>query len=348
MKYIENIQKIQLELSNFCNASCIGCRRTDHRTLTEKFEIRTSPKIFIDPQLIKKLVKDPVMQEVREIEFCGTIDEPLAHPEFLEILQILFDENPNFFIRIHTNGAVRNKEFYSKLAELLIRFENHEVRFSIDGLEESHRLYRGDLDYNKIIENARTFLNQGGTAVWQMLQFPWNETEVETCKAMARELNFKKFIVRRDRTHSSTFTVDFIKGKRLKNKLSSPKFEPIELELTEDDNIILCHYKAEKMIFVNHEGKLFPCCFIANMNLTRISDLSLHFNNNVTEVYGDEFNSLHEHTASEIMNHIWYSKRLTDSWNNTYSDENPKLLICSKSCGKSAPPKAKHLQVEDF
>jgi len=348
MKYLEEIKKIQFELSNFCNANCVGCRRTDHRTLTEKYEIRTAPKTFLDVELIHKLVTDPVMKHVREIEFCGTIDEPLAHRDFLEILQILFNVNPNYLIRIHTNGAVRNKEFYVKMAKILTRFENHEVRFSIDGLAESHRLYRGDLDYNKIIENAKSFLSVGGTAVWQMLQFPWNETEVEACGQMAKELNFKKFIVRRDRTHSSTFTVDYIKDKREKAEPAPPKFGPIDLTLTEDDNIITCHYQNEKMVFVNHEGKIFPCCFMSNMNLTRISDLSLHFSNNVTDVYGDEFNSLHEHTASEIMDHIWYSEKLTDSWNNTYSGENPKLLVCSKSCGKSAPPKAKHLKVEDF
>jgi MoaA/NifB/PqqE/SkfB family radical SAM enzyme len=348
MKYIEDIKKIQLELSNFCNASCVGCRRTDHRTLTEKYEISSAPKVFLTLDLIRNLITDPVMKSVREVEFCGTIDEPLAHPDFLEILQILFDANPNLFIRIHTNGAVRNKEFYSKLARILTMFRSHEVRFSIDGLEESHRLYRGDLDYNKILENAKTFISVGGLAVWQMLQFPWNEHEVETCDAMAKEMNFKKFIFRRDRTHSSSFTVEYIKEKRLKNEPAPPKFNPVELNLVEDDSIILCHYKTEKMVFVNHEGKLFPCCFMSNMNITRLSEMSLQFNNNVTNVYGEDFNSLHHHSATEIMNHVWFADKLTASWNNKYADENAKLLVCSKSCGQTAPPKANHITVKDF
>jgi MoaA/NifB/PqqE/SkfB family radical SAM enzyme len=349
MKYISNIKKIQFELSNFCNANCIGCRRTDHRTLTEKYEIRTAEKIFLDLDIIDKIVNDTILENVSEIEFCGTIDEPLAHAQFLEIIQLLFNVNPNYNIRIHTNGAIRNIDFYKKLARLLVRFKAHEVRFSIDGLEENHRLYRGNLDYNKILANAKSLIEAGGNATWQMLIFPWNVDDEDACRNIAADMGFKKFLTRRDRTHSSSHSVEQIKKKRLENLPAPAKIFNAELVITEDDTEVVCHYQKENMIFVNHEAKLYPCCFMANMDITRISDISTQFNMHVKDKYGENFNSLYHYTPSEILNHEWFNEKLTASWENKYiSEENPKLLICAKSCGKKAPPIKNHFSIQDL
>ena len=35
----------------------------------------------------------------------------------------------------------------------------------------------------------------------------------------------------------------------------------------------------------------------------------------------------------QVLNHIWYSNHLSDSWKNTMEDSNPKLFTCGRTCG---------------
>jgi MoaA/NifB/PqqE/SkfB family radical SAM enzyme len=348
MKYLEKIRKIQFELSNFCNATCIGCRRSDPETLTARYDLANSEPVFIELDVIKDLIADPMFADVEELEFCGTIDEPLAHPKFIEILNLFSDVRTNFFVRIHTNAAVRNELFYEELAEALLRFDKHEVRFSIDGLEESHRIYRGDLDYKKIMKHAERFINTGGLAIWQMLQFPWNENEVDECTRIAKEMNFRKIIVRRDRTHSSNFSVVDIKS--LRERKTPSKFRQVPTTytmLTEREEVINCHYKTEGMIFMNYQGRIFPCCFIANLDLVSFTERSLQFFEKIYGEYGGDFNDLHKHSLSSIMNTEWYRKDLVLSWNKRFGSVKPKLLVCSISCGKNSVPVANHISIEE-
>ena len=256
----------------------------------------------------------------------------------------------NFLVRIHTNAAVRNEFFYIDLAEALSKFEQHELRFSIDGLEESHRLYRGDLDYKKIMEHSQIFIDYGGIAVWQMLQFPWNEHEVEECRTIAKEMGFRKFVVRRDRTHSSDFSAENIK--KLRDEKTPSMFRESLVKFTfppEKDEVITCHYRNEGMVFMNFQGRIFPCCFLSNLELVNFTSRAQQFFEKIYDVHGGDFNDLHVHSLSEIMSNRWYQNDLATSWQNEFVDiENPKLLACSLSCGKKAAPKANHLSQEEF
>lgn len=345
-KYLDTIVKIQAEISNFCNASCVGCRRTDHKTLSMKYELTQVPISFLPLDIIEKCISDPILNKLEEFEFCGTIDEPFAHPEFINILEILFNYKSNLFIRIHTNGAIRDKNFYKNLAINLSKFKNHEVRFSLDGLEESHKLYR-NLDFNKILDNAKEFIKQGGNAVWQMLEFPWNKHEIEICENMAHNLKFKKFVVRRDRTISSLFPVNQIKELRNLNKESLPMVRSNEnINFPKESKEIICHFQKEKMIFLDWQGSIYPCCFLANTELTRVGGKYEQLVKLFSK-YQNNFNNLNNFTLTEILNSQWYKKDLVESWNNSFEDVNSKLLTCHTSCGKGeSAPINNHLKIK--
>lgn len=332
MKYLEKIKKVQIELSNFCNANCIGCRRTDPNTLTDRYSIACQPITFISLEIIEKIFLDRLLSELEEVHFCGTIDEPLAHPEFLEILKIIQKVKKNITIRIDTNGSIRNQKFYKELSNILKGFSNHDLQFSIDGLEESHRLYRGDIDYNKIINNAKEFIDSGGNASWQMIVFPWNSHELHECKNLAKELNFKKFISRKDRTEASNYKKEKILSLR---KANTPATEEIPAKNLEEKIkrkykhglTINCHFQNEEMIFINYSSKVFPCCFLASTMQFYNSEARLQFEKNIYSMYDKNFNDLHFYTLSEILNSNWFANDLVNSWKNN------QLLTCQRTCG---------------
>ena len=84
-----------------------------------------------------------------------------------------YQSNSKIKLSLHTNGGARTPEWWSELP--IAMGKNHDVIFGIDGLEDTHSLYRVDTDFNKIIENATTFISNGGEAEWHMLVFKHNE-----------------------------------------------------------------------------------------------------------------------------------------------------------------------------
>ena len=48
---------------------------------------------------------------VREIYFCGTIDDPLAHKDLIGITKHIFDIRSDMHPGMHTNGSIRTGLF---------------------------------------------------------------------------------------------------------------------------------------------------------------------------------------------------------------------------------------------
>jgi hypothetical protein len=68
------------------------------------------------------------------------------------------------------------------------------VTFSIDGLEDTNHLYRRNVNWNLLIENVKSFIDAGGTAVWDYLIFKHNEHQIDQAKQYSIDLGFKEFV----------------------------------------------------------------------------------------------------------------------------------------------------------
>ena len=139
MKYLTQIDVLQVEISNFCNADCPKDVRVGspmQNFYLNKKELNSITEVF------KNIFDTDIGRQIKEIEFCGTVDEPLARKYFLDILDTIYTYNPQCTVSIHTNGSLRSNKFYIELAEKLRRHPQHMVRFSIDGMQENHYLYR--------------------------------------------------------------------------------------------------------------------------------------------------------------------------------------------------------------
>ncbi len=110
---------------------------------------------------------------------CGNYGDPAFAKDCLEIYSYVRECNPTTRLALHTNGGMRNPDWWSKLAKVLGSSANSEVVFAVDGFKDKHELYRRNTNFDKVIENMTAFIEAGGRARVDSLVFAHNEHDVE-------------------------------------------------------------------------------------------------------------------------------------------------------------------------
>jgi MoaA/NifB/PqqE/SkfB family radical SAM enzyme len=340
--YLEDPVRLQFELSNVCNLNCIGCVRTDENFIGSKVSI-TSPE-YVSKETFEKIIQAPEFKNVEFLEFCGSIDDPAAHPEFLELMKIIINFainlNKKFTIQIHTNGSIRNTEFWRELGLLLKENEHvvdHSVMFNIDGLEDTNHVYRRGSNWLKIMENSQAIIDAGGNVTWQYIVFPWNEHQVKEAHELSIKKSFKKFFTRQNRA-----------PEKLKQWSNNSKvkvyFEQIvdineNLKYISKENSlqIECPTQKDNMYFIDYKSRVWPCCFIPGAFIID-HDKTQHLTNRLFTRYDDStWNDCKLHSISDIINHRFYQEDLVDSWESDNHDVQNKdrIYVCSENCNNS-------------
>jgi MoaA/NifB/PqqE/SkfB family radical SAM enzyme len=330
-----------------CNALCLGCQRVDPNTFNSVHpDIPKKEMISVDT--IHKLMNSSAMASIEEIQFCGTIDEPLMHPNFMEILDVMYEANPELDIEIHTNASLRTTEFWRDLAHKLSKFKKHKVLFGIDGLVDTHEIYRQQTNFDLIIRNAVHFIRAGGNAQWQYIIFPWNKHQVEEARNMSNSLGFKEFKTRNDRSGVSEEGLDLVREIQ-KNPTTSKEGTDVSIY---NGYAISCMNHDEDMYHVSYDGRLWPCCYFGNVKYMG-PKLYNEFKQRIFGVYGEDFNLLTKHTVEEILDSDLYKNDLVESWNNPIGcGSKDKVNRCAMSCSVKAletrPIATAHKITENF
>jgi MoaA/NifB/PqqE/SkfB family radical SAM enzyme len=183
----KDLKQIHLEITNNCQASCPMCSRNHHGGLE-------NPLIKIQEWTLedfKHIINQEVLDQIEHLYFCGNFGDPLLNNDLIDMCQYVTD-NSSVSIRIHTNGSLRNVDWWKKFGHKLNDIE-HDVWFGIDGLAGVHEIYRQGTSFEKIINNAQSFISSGGYATWQFIPYKHNEHQIKDCLKLSQRLNFKKF-----------------------------------------------------------------------------------------------------------------------------------------------------------
>ena len=186
MYNLSEIRHLHLEISSKCNARCPLCPRNLHGYPYNDGYIEKNITLFE----IKKIFSVDFIQQLDEILINGNFGDIVMNPEAVNIIKYFRKYNTRAQIQISTNGGARNKKFWQSLAEL-----NCVVWFCIDGLEDTNHLYRQNVVYSKVIDNAKIFIEAGGQAYWQMIDFDFNQHQQQAARELATNLGFVKFRV---------------------------------------------------------------------------------------------------------------------------------------------------------
>jgi MoaA/NifB/PqqE/SkfB family radical SAM enzyme len=314
MYKLNQIRDIHLEITSKCQARCPMCpRRINGGIINPLLELND-----IGLTTFKNWFSVDFIQQLDSLFMCGNLGDPIIAQDCLEIFQYLREINPTIRLSMHTNGSARNDEWWKALALTKVK-----VTFGIDGLDDTHHLYRIGTDYYKILHNAKTFIGTGGNAEWHMLVFKHNEHQIKDCENLSIELGFSKFTIK----HTSRFkdgkfnvldehgkTISILYPTELSKTLTSKVINLVPSE-------IKCKAQKYKQLYVSADGGVSPCCWL---------DLSWQLPNQDNRInYMDTieaFPNLNKTSLQEIFNSGFFNK-IQDTW------IDKPLIECNKQCG---------------
>jgi MoaA/NifB/PqqE/SkfB family radical SAM enzyme len=199
------------------------------------------------------------IQQLDNLFMCGNLGDPIIGHDCLEIFQYLRETNPNIQLSMHTNGSARNQQWWRSLAGVDVK-----VTFGIDGLEDTHALYRIGTDYNQILINAREFINAGGRAEWHMLVFEHNGHQIDDCRKLSEDLKFIKFIPKHtSRFKDGKFNVLDDSGKTVNILYPTARSKLLTTNvLLKPASEIQCKAQKYKQLYIGADGTVSPCCWL--------------------------------------------------------------------------------------
>jgi len=316
MYNLEDIRVIHLEITSKCQASCPMCARNIQGSIENPFmkldEISKEQFIsWFSIEFIKQLEK---------LYMCGNLGDPIIAKDTLEIFEYIRSLNKNIKLGMNTNGSARTNKWWKKLAELGVV-----VRFGIDGLLDTHSLYRIGTDWNSVIKNAKIFIDNGGIAEWDMLIFKHNEHQIDECKKISQELGFQKFNLKNTaRFKDNQLTVLNSKGQTRHILYPTSKSQTItnKMEILEISEIN-CKAVNDKSLYISANGNVTPCCWLDNEwyqpnHPNRIEYLDLF----------EKYLNLKKITLEEVFKQGIFRK-IESTWTSC-----SPLKECSRQCGK--------------
>lgn len=188
-----HIRDLHVEPSSFCNARCPGCPRN-----ASGYNI---PELFTQNNLSVERFKEILYQfpNVVTILFNGNLGDPMMNPHIVDLTELTKAQ-----CTINTNGSIGRLKDYEKLAQRKVS-----MYFSIDGLEDTNHLYRQDVQWSKVMERAKAFIDAGGDAVWKFILFKHNSHQVDDARSLSKQMGFRNFEVDdHGRNHFPALTKD--------------------------------------------------------------------------------------------------------------------------------------------
>lgn len=318
MYNIENIKSIHLEITSKCQAKCPMCpRRLQGGPLMPWIDLTE-----ITVNKFKEWFPINFIKKLQNLNMCGNLGDPIIAKDTVEIYKYLRKNNSKMNLQMHTNGSARNKKFWEDLAKLDVI-----VVFGIDGLEDTHSKYRIGTDFNKIIDNAKVFINAGGNARWDMLVFDHNKHQTEECEKLAYELGFKKFQKKNSsRFKDGKYHVLNENGKTVDILYPTEKSKEFIERVKEAENgtpTINCKSKNSSEIYVAANGIVSPCCWLDMDWMPPVSYSRIDYIDKI-----GMFPNLNNKTLEDIFDSGYFNK-IESTWNTESC-----LKECSKQCGK--------------
>ena len=358
----KDIRGVHLELTTKCNSNCTMCGRNFHGIVCPKLKLTE-----LSLKDCKRIFSPEFLRQLKNMSICGVYGEPTLAKDFLEIIEYILACNPKLKLDVYTNGGIHSIDWWQKLAQVLNN-EKSKVVFGIDGLKNTHSIYRRGTKFPIILRNAQAFIRSGGIAEWNFIVFKHNEHQVKEAHKISKKLGFKIFQVKRtSRFYNYFYEQDpalvsqneqfgkkpFYNNKGQKtgnielpnnNYYRNDSLKTIKKLIKEYGSLIKyfdrvpikCQAKKTGGIFVSATGSVFPCCWVYQQSnygiFYGVRDLlELNEANALYKSGGIKFLSAKKYSIKHIINGRFF-KLIEKSWD-LQDLKNGKSKVCARHCG---------------
>ena len=336
----EDIRQVHLEISSECNAACPKCPRNlcgyPHNDGYEEHSMTLAEA--------QRIFSPAFLLQLDQITINGNFGDIVMNTDALEILTYFKQHiTPGTKIIISTNGGAKDRAFWHALGQLGSQGAQIQVHFCIDGLDDTHSIYRRNTVYSTVIRNARAFISAGGYAVWKMIDFEHNRHQQDQARTIAAEMGFKQFdLVDHGRNKGPVYdkekNIVFVLGDTdgvefnvAYNRYADPNgVTEIATYPAEIKNPITCEAARLKSIYITSVGEVYPCCYLgfAPKTFGHGSHNYLNAVNTQLRPLISNNNAL-EHSLEECI--AWFNN-VEKTWDiATYGEG--RLLACNNMCG---------------
>lgn len=330
----KDIREVHLEVSTLCNARCPWCPRNFWGyPLNGGY-----PETYLTLDQSKNIFTPQFLQQLEMMNINGNFGDIVMNPDGEQIVEYFRICNKNMQIKVSTNGGARKADFWKSLAKNRAR-----IFFALDGLEDTHSLYRQDTLWATVIKNAKIFIEHNGEAVWQFIKFDHNKHQIDECRTMSNQLGFTEFyIVDGDRTNAPVFKKNGSFSHVIGNYTGNTDFNQL-LHNKKHDEVLLeditadrteykslsCETINRKSIYVAANGDVSPCCYMGFYPSTYGKGQYHQAANKQLQPLIQQNNAL----AVPLEQSIEWFSNVEKSWKEkTYN--NGRLVICDDNCGR--------------
>ncbi len=265
MLKMSEIRCVHVELTTRCNARCPMCMR-NYRGVDYNSGY---PDTELSLEHIQHILTPDILKTIDHVNFNGNLGDFSLAKDGAEIVQYLVSHD--ITIGINTNGSLRPKSWWQKLASPLVT-----IGFALDGLADTHARYRQDTDWHRIIENAQAYIDAGGQAIWRFVPFDHNRHQEAECRRLAKEMgfiNFENIYDGRDSGPVYTRAGEFSHWlgpagdpPPIKDMLQShiTWYDSKTVRSSKDTAVLnlQCRHTMAKEIYLAADGTVYPCCYL--------------------------------------------------------------------------------------
>jgi len=233
------VKAVQVGITTRCNSSCAFCMRILLEQQYNFIDRRSDMKIDI----MKNIVAN---KDLKEIQLCGNRGEAIFHPEFEKIISLIKQEGK--ILTLNTNGDKFDSSWWYNFGKE--SGKNDLVVFALDGLKKAHETYR-QTNFINVFTNMRAFIDGGGKAVWQMILFKHNESQVNLIKKISKDVGCKETWIIKSRTYNNIYK----KPTKIFNKTKGQIF------YDSPPKTINCMFHSDERVYIGTNGEVWPCCY---------------------------------------------------------------------------------------
>jgi MoaA/NifB/PqqE/SkfB family radical SAM enzyme len=341
MQRISDIKSVHIELTDKCQAQCPMCARNYHGGVTRPF-IRNGD-ISIDQ--FKEWFPRKFLAQITNFYSCGNYGDPAFAKDCLEIYAYVRECNPTTRLAIHTNGGMRNIDWWKELAKY-----NIEVVFAVDGFKGKHELYRKNTKFDKVIENLTAFVNAGGTARVDSLVFAHNENDVDDLEFYLLSLGVNRvnfvstnrfYEMTEYEVHDNSGNIEYtikpaqsIQFKKTPNKSLNNLVDADFRNKAIEESVIDPLCVKEQGIYVDPYGNIFPCCWIGGDYLEQPIEekLPIHYLRNLSVENTKEM--LKDIGVPNCQDKVLSTDNILFEKLSEYWTGKNKCMTCARQCSK--------------